>query len=190
MHNLNLKKFIPSLIWNWEVETHPVFTENLKNIFCSVVGQLIFACLKSLFTYLELECQNATCFRGKFLKKNKKYARHFWRASKYCFSTLWISEKKLLILHKSSKIIDMRVVLWYTLICVFISTWKWGRKMDLNVERWCSMKEICEYLGVSRDTVLAWIEKREMPATKIGRLWKFKISEVDAWMKSGVAAEK
>ena len=63
-------------------------------------------------------------------------------------------------------------------------------KMDLNVERWYSMKEICKYLGVSRDTVLAWIEKREMPATKIGRLWKFKISEVDAWMKSGVAAEK
>ena len=51
-------------------------------------------------------------------------------------------------------------------------------KMDLNVERWYSMKEICEYLGVSRDTVLAWIEKREMPATKIGRLWKFKISEI------------
>ena len=50
--------------------------------------------------------------------------------------------------------------------------------MDLNVERWYSMKEICEYLGVSRDTVLAWIEKREMPAIKIGRLWKFKISEV------------
>lgn len=29
-----------------------------------------------------------------------------------------------------------------------------------------------------------------MPATKIGRLRKFKISEVDAWMESGVAAEK
>lgn len=61
--------------------------------------------------------------------------------------------------------------------------------MNSNVERWCSMKEITEYLGVSRDTILNWIEKRNMPATKIGRLWKFKITEVDAWMKSGEAAE-
>lgn len=62
--------------------------------------------------------------------------------------------------------------------------------MESTIERWYSMKEICEYLGVSRDTVLAWIEKRNMPAAKIGRLWKFKVSEVDAWMKSGVAADK
>lgn len=56
--------------------------------------------------------------------------------------------------------------------------------MDSNIERWYSMKEICEYLGVSRDTVLDWIERRNMPAAKIGRLWKFKVSEIDAWMKS------
>lgn len=61
--------------------------------------------------------------------------------------------------------------------------------MDSKVERWRSMKEITEYLGVSRDTVLNWIEKRNMPATKIGRLWKFKISEIESWMKSGKAAE-
>ena len=52
------------------------------------------------------------------------------------------------------------------------------------------MKEVCEYLGVSRDTVLVWVEKRNMPAAKIGRLWIFKFSEVDAWMKSSVAADK
>ena len=62
--------------------------------------------------------------------------------------------------------------------------------MDSNIERWYSMKEICEYLGVSRDTVLVCKKKKNIPAAKIGRLWKFKVSEVDAWMKSGVAADK
>ena len=62
-------------------------------------------------------------------------------------------------------------------------------KMDLNVERRYSMKEICEYLGVSRDAVLAWIEKREMPATKIGKLWKFKIGEVCFNMTESISSK-
>ena len=34
MHTLNLKNFfVPSLIWNLEADTHPVFTKILKNIF-------------------------------------------------------------------------------------------------------------------------------------------------------------
>lgn len=62
--------------------------------------------------------------------------------------------------------------------------------MDNNIERWCSLKEIMEYLGVSRDTIMKWISQKNMPAAKIGRLWKFKISEVDAWVKANGAAEK
>jgi excisionase family DNA binding protein len=56
-------------------------------------------------------------------------------------------------------------------------------------ERWCSTKEMCEYLGVSRDTLLTWINEKNMPANKVGRSWKFKISEVDEWIKSGKAAD-
>ena len=57
------------------------------------------------------------------------------------------------------------------------------------VNRWYSLKEVCEYLGVSRDTIFKWIETKNMPAQKIGRHWKFKLDEVDAWIKSGQAAE-
>lgn len=55
--------------------------------------------------------------------------------------------------------------------------------------RWCSLKEICEYLGVSRDTVFKWIDNKNMPAHKMGRQWKFKIDEVDNWIKSGASAD-
>lgn len=55
--------------------------------------------------------------------------------------------------------------------------------------RWYSLKEICAYLGVSRDTIFKWIDIKNMPAHKIGRQWKFKLDEVDVWVKSGVAAE-
>lgn len=61
--------------------------------------------------------------------------------------------------------------------------------MEGTLERWVSMREITAYLGINRDTVLTWIEKRGMPAVKVGRLLKFKISEVDEWMKAGRAAE-
>lgn len=61
---------------------------------------------------------------------------------------------------------------------------------DQNIEKWSSMDTITDYLGVSRETVLQWINNRNMPAHKVGRLWKFKISEVDEWIRSGGAAEK
>ena len=57
-------------------------------------------------------------------------------------------------------------------------------------ENWVSMKDITKYLDVSRETVLQWINTRNMPASKVGRLWKFKLSEVDGWIRSGGAADK
>ncbi len=40
-------------------------------------------------------------------------------------------------------------------------------------ERWLSVEEISQYLGVKRDTIYKWLENRRMPAHKVGRLWKF-----------------
>ena len=56
-------------------------------------------------------------------------------------------------------------------------------------ERWLSMKEISEYLGVTRETIYKWIEDRDMPGHRMGKFWKFKRDEVDVWVKSGKAAD-
>lgn len=56
-------------------------------------------------------------------------------------------------------------------------------------ENWSTLKDVQEYLGVGRESILQWINKRNMPAYKVGRLWKFKLSEVDDWIRSGGAAD-
>ena len=52
-------------------------------------------------------------------------------------------------------------------------------------DRWLSVDEIAQYLGVKRDTVYKWIGRKQMPAHKVGRLWKFRRYEVDEWVLSG-----
>ena len=52
-------------------------------------------------------------------------------------------------------------------------------------DRWLSVDEIGIYLGIKRDTVYKWICEKAMPASKIGRLWKFKKDEIDEWVRRG-----
>lgn len=59
--------------------------------------------------------------------------------------------------------------------------------MDLS-DKWYSLEETAEYLGVTKDTIRNWIKKTDIPAHKIGRLWKFKLAEIDEWVKSGKSA--
>ncbi len=56
-------------------------------------------------------------------------------------------------------------------------------------DRWLSVGEIGRHLGVSRDTVYRWIDKYALPAHRVGRLWKFKKEQVDAWVETGGAAD-
>ncbi len=54
-------------------------------------------------------------------------------------------------------------------------------------EPWASVDDVAKHLGVAKDSVYRWIENRGLPAHKIGRLWKFKLSEVDEWVRAGGA---
>lgn len=52
------------------------------------------------------------------------------------------------------------------------------------IEPWVSVEEVAKHLGVAKDSVYRWIETRGLPARRVGRLWKFRLTEVDAWVNS------
>jgi len=54
-------------------------------------------------------------------------------------------------------------------------------------EPWVSVEQIAEHLGVTRDSIYRWIDRKGLPAHRVGRLWKFKASEVDEWVRAGGA---
>lgn len=60
--------------------------------------------------------------------------------------------------------------------------------MNENSEKWIGIEEAADYMDVTKDTVRNWIKRTDIPAHKIGKLWKFKISELDMWIKSGRSA--
>ena len=58
------------------------------------------------------------------------------------------------------------------------------------LEPWLSVEEIARHLGVSKETIYRWLEREVVPAHRMGRLWKFKPSEVDLWVQSGGASKR
>ena len=62
--------------------------------------------------------------------------------------------------------------------------------MSENInEKWISIEEAVEHLGIKPVPVRDWIKKgKGIPACKIGKKQKFKYSELDAWVKSGKSA--
>jgi excisionase family DNA binding protein len=59
----------------------------------------------------------------------------------------------------------------------------------MNSEPWVTAIDVARHLGVVKDTVYRWCERKGLPAHKIGRLWKFQLSEVDEWVRTGGADE-
>lgn len=57
-------------------------------------------------------------------------------------------------------------------------------------DRWISLQEVCDYLGVKRHTIMRWIDQRNMPSSKVGKLWRFKTAEIDEWVRSGGASDE
>lgn len=59
----------------------------------------------------------------------------------------------------------------------------------MTAELWVSVEQGAQHLGVANETVYRWREHQRLPAHSAGRLWKFKLFEVDDWVCAGGADE-
>ena len=59
----------------------------------------------------------------------------------------------------------------------------------VQAEPWVSVDAVADHLGVAKDSVYRWIDTKGLPAHRIGKLWKFKLSEVDDWVRADGASE-
>lgn len=58
-----------------------------------------------------------------------------------------------------------------------------------SAEPWVSVEDVALHIGVAKDSVYRWIDAKGLPAHRIGKLWKFKLSEVDDWVRAEGANE-
>ena len=63
-----------------------------------------------------------------------------------------------------------------------------GEIMETINDNWIGIEEAAKYMGVTKETIRNWIKKTDIPAHKIGKLWRFQKSELEKWIKSGKSA--
>lgn len=55
-------------------------------------------------------------------------------------------------------------------------------------ENYISIEDAAKYLNIKTVTLRKWVKDKKVPSHRIGKQWKFKISELDAWINSGESA--
>lgn len=63
-----------------------------------------------------------------------------------------------------------------------VQTTEWTNK-------WYNVEEVAEYLSITEDTARQWTRNGKLPAYKAGKRYKYKLSEIDEWVRSGKITE-
>ena len=52
-------------------------------------------------------------------------------------------------------------------------------------EGWVGIAAVAAHLQVTKDSIYRWVDSNGFPARRVGRLLRFRLSEVDEWVKPG-----
>ena len=74
----------------------------------------------------------------------------------------------------------------WILIRIYLVSTREYRSVEMAAEEgWVDIAEVAAHLRVARDTVYRWVDTKGLPAHRVGRLLRFRLSEVGAWMTTG-----
>jgi len=62
--------------------------------------------------------------------------------------------------------------------------------IKMNSEELLTLDEVARYLRVPDKTVYEWAQRGEIPAGKIGTVWRFKKSELEQWVNERLSTNK
>ena len=52
-------------------------------------------------------------------------------------------------------------------------------------EGWVGIADVAAHLSVAKDSIYRWVDSKDFPAHRVGRLLRFRLSEVDEWVRTG-----
>ncbi len=59
-----------------------------------------------------------------------------------------------------------------------------------NNKQVMDIKELAEYLGIGKSTIYNLIRQKKIPASKIGKQYRFSREVVDSWLRDKVITKK
>lgn len=54
---------------------------------------------------------------------------------------------------------------------------------DTERDRLMTLQDVAEYLQVKERTIYQWAQKGDIPAFKLGNVWRFKRQDIDLWIE-------
>lgn len=52
-------------------------------------------------------------------------------------------------------------------------------------DKWFNIEDVAEYLSITEETARTWLKEGKLPAYRVGKRFKFKLSDIDEWVRSG-----
>ena len=60
----------------------------------------------------------------------------------------------------------------------------------MSQETLLNVKQVAEYLQLKESTIYSWAQDAKIPAIKIGRTWRFRRTDLDAWLERHLKDEE